>query len=139
MAIRAHVEGVEQLKRRFDTLGREVQNNAVQRASLTAAQGLEGAIVRSIQQGPASGKPRGDGSVASAPGEYPMSDTGNLAGMVNAEAERNGAAVISRAPHSAALEFRPASRGGRPFMRRGLLDFRRNIFAAFLAAMRRIV
>lgn len=66
---------------------------------------------------------------ASAPGEYPAADTGNLARTIFADQQEDVAAsaetleeivanVYAEAEYAAPLEFKPEERGGRPFLRR---------------------
>lgn len=58
---------------------------------------------------------------ASAPGEYPKTDTGKLVlsffrKVIKSRNQVTGF-LINNAPHARYLEFKPASMGGRPFMR----------------------
>lgn len=79
--------------------------------------------VSGIQSGPASGNIY-QSSVskrmhqASAPGEYPMSDSGRLASSVFVDEMKNGVAVYTNVEHGRHLEFRPPRRGGRPWLSR---------------------
>jgi phage gpG-like protein len=76
---------------------------------------------RGIDRGPASGQPRGDGSRASAPGEYPMSDTGRLAGNIETiEATRSNiqAKVGTNIIYGAYLEFGTSKMAARPWLQR---------------------
>jgi len=53
-----------------------------------------------------------------------MSDTGRLAGSIRVEPMHDGADVVAggsvEVNYAAALEFKPSSKGGRPYMRRAL-------------------
>jgi hypothetical protein len=83
---------------------------------------------------------------ASAQGEYPAADTGNLMGSIHAEVEdlsgvdfaaaqlsfdfgdalaagqRLAAVIAADAAYAAPLEYKPPEKGGRPFLRRSLTD-----------------
>jgi len=79
-----------------------------------------------IQRGPASGTPRGDGSFASAPGEYPMSDTGKLAASVQFEVPRTSSRpegfVGTNLMYGKFLEFKLPYQGGRPWLSRAFRE-----------------
>lgn len=89
---------------------------------------------------------------ASAPGEYPAADTGNLMrsiyaddpGEVLAQAESIAgaadldviqASVTADAEYAAPLEFKEPERGGRPFLRRALGEEADSILAAIMRAL----
>lgn len=99
---------------------------------------------------------------ASAPGEYPASDTGNLLRSIWAEVEDNLAGLAldpldvqlsytlgdvldmtdnidgrigADAEYAAPLEYKPPERGGRPFATRALEESRDDIFRIFLGAL----
>ncbi|UOF83002.1 putative tail assembly protein [Caudoviricetes sp.] len=101
------------------------RRNAVRKAIKISAYELQGDIRKSILRDPHTGRIYGKHQ-ASAPGETPASDTGNLARNIIVLSEKDGDAVyiVSRAPYSAALEFGSYhNRGGsawrvepRPFM-----------------------
>lgn len=57
--------------------------------------------------------------VASAPGEYPASDTGTLARSVSLEYGPDFGAIYTDIQYGRDLEMRPPSMGGRPWMTRG--------------------
>lgn len=90
-------------------------------------------IKSSILRGPKSGlvyakyNPRRDHR-ASAPGEYPANDTDRLAGSL--DYEPGGTMIMpevemfARAEYAIALELKPSSKGGRPFMSRGVSEKR---------------
>ena len=84
----------------------------------------------SLQRGPKSGRvyelyqPRRTHQ-ASAPGEYPATDTGRLAGSIGYEITTAGAydlsvVMFANAEYAIPLEMKPSSRGGRPFMSRAV-------------------
>lgn len=75
--------------------------------------------VRGIQRGPATGRVRPDGSRASAPGEYPMSDTGRLANSVDYNlptAGRMVGEVGTNVIYGRHLEFGTSRMGARPWL-----------------------
>lgn len=75
---------------------------------------------------------RGAPHQASAPGEYPAADTGNLMRSIHDEHETPAEAaaygdgfdivVAADAEYAAPLEFKPPEKGGRPFLRRALWE-----------------
>jgi len=75
--------------------------------------------VQGIQRGPATGAVRPDGSRASAPGEYPMSDTGRLANNVVANLPTSGnisAEVGTNIQYGRYLEFGTSRMAARPWL-----------------------
>lgn len=140
MGINVNVEGVEALRANLRRLEQQARRRLIREATHTAAVDLSSDIIRKINGAPATGRPRpvrrnkkgkvtGGGGFASAAGEYPMTDTATLVSMIDVERTNNGAAVISRAEYSAALEKKPAAEGGRPFMSRGLQENEQRIHA----------
>ena len=87
-----------------------------------------------INTGPASGKKRRDGSRASAPGEYPMADTGELASKVSFDIRGNTGIFTSSAPYSKHLEYGTQNMKARPFMFTSLEKNRRRILKMFKEA-----
>lgn len=85
--------------------------------------------VTGIAQGKKSGQVRRDGSVASAVGEYPATDTGFLQSniVVKRDSDGLGGDVESRADYSASLEFGTKNMGARPFMQPSLEENRPKI------------
>lgn len=91
--------------------------------------------VRGIQRGPASGRiyvkynPRRVHQ-ASAPGEYPMSDTGRLASSVQFEPPTNRTRpegfVGTNLRYGKHLEFKSPARGGRPWLLRSFNEATEN-------------
>jgi len=127
MSFGLDVRGVEALRVNLQKMERDARRRLIREASHTAAVDLQARIVENINSGPATGRPRGDGSRGSAAGEYPMADTNTLASMVDVDRTPHGASVVSRAEYSKALEYKPASRGGRPFMSRALNENKQRI------------
>jgi hypothetical protein len=84
---------------------------------------------------------------ASAPGEYPAADTGNLMrsihdehGVPSEEAAAGfdafAAYIYADAEYAAPLEFKPEEKGGRPFLRRALTESEDEIIDLCEAALR---
>lgn len=92
-----------------------------------AAQLIRRFIVDGIRKPPKTGRwyKRGKSVKhrASAKGEWPAADTGNLMRGIQQNRAQEGADeavdIVSTAAQSAALEYKPPERGGRPFMSRG--------------------
>jgi len=83
-----------------------------------------------------AGSVSGRGHVPSAEGEPPNRDTGTL--QANFETVQTGPASAefrSNAPYAAALEFKPGSRGGRPYVRPARDNKIDEIRARFIAQM----
>lgn len=123
------VEGMDIVARRLAVIARDVEREAAVQGLRRAALKISNRAKKGIQKGPATGKVRASKgrsqvSRASAPGEWPMSDFGRLAGSIRIEPTHNGADVIAggtgEVNYAAAVEFKSASKGGRPFMRRAL-------------------
>jgi hypothetical protein len=129
MAIRADVSGVAELQANLRRMEAQARNRLIREATHTAALDLQRAVVDNIRSGPATGRPRQRGGVSSAPGEYPMQDTGVLGAMIDVERTLNGADVVSRAEYSEKLEFKDPAKGGRPFMARSLQENEARIHA----------
>jgi HK97 gp10 family phage protein len=73
---------------------------------------------------------------ASAPGEAPASDTGNLVGLIGVDrvdVTRLRVAIFSSAKYSAALEFGTSKMAPRPFLRRALREMGSRIIGHFKA------
>ena len=89
--------------------------------------------IQEIAQGVKSGADRGDGSRASASGEYPATDTGFLISNINVNIKNNGytGLVESNAQYSSHLEFGTSKMGARPFMQPSLEENRPKIKQLF--------
>lgn len=104
-------------------------------------------IATNIQKGSRSGRtyklyaPRREHQ-ASAPGEYPKTDTGRLVSSLGHEAGMNGdgfdisVIMFASAAYAIPLELKPSSRGGRPFMSRGVRETSPKYSAILNAAIR---
>lgn len=71
--------------------------------------------------------------VASAQGQFPASDTGQLVRNITMEKESDGYTVGSRkgAPHGFFLEMKSPSRGGRPWLSRAFETMKAAIMAKY--------
>ena len=107
----------------------QVSTEAVRQAALRGV--IKGAnivrdeILRLIQQTPHTGlvyRRRGITHQASAPGEPPASDTGNLVQNITIEVDARNlkATITSNAEYADALEFGTSKMEPRPYMRVGL-------------------
>lgn len=95
-------------------------SDAVSNAIKTTALAVEADAVKNIQRGTKSGKVYKRGSVehqASAPGESPASDTGNLASSIKAVIRPNIAIVGTDQDYGAYLEFGTVNISERPWLR----------------------
>ena len=109
---------------------------------IAAARIVESYAKQKVLKGPATGRVYKRGTIAhqaSAPGEFPASDTGTLVRSINSEVDEEGLAanVGSNTNYARALELQPESKGGRPFLLPALTDKAseaRSAFAAFIRA-----
>ena len=121
MKISVQVKNINEALKKFDTLKedlvtpfREVINGG--------AQLIRGEAIKSIQTGPKSGRvyekynPRRTHK-ASAPGEAPASDTGNLVSQIRVKEENKDLIKVeSNATYSSFLEFGTSKMLPRPFL-----------------------
>lgn len=128
MTIKARVIGGDRLRQRLAKLGGDVTAE-VRKATAENALELQGAVRRSFEGGPATGRvyakysPRRSHQ-ASAPGETPASDTGRLASSITVkfDVDALGATVgvhgdsQGNADYAARLEFGTKDMAARPFL-----------------------
>jgi len=103
--------GLSQLRRRFP--------DVIDAAAAAAAKRISNDAKRSILSGTRSGRTYKRKSVlhiASAPGEPPASDTGNLLNHIFPESGRGYALVGATVLHGLYLEERAPTKGGRPWL-----------------------
>ena len=106
---------------------KRLRNDALKEVKKNVTYGtniVENFAKEKIQRSPATGNPRGDGSFASAPGEFPKTDTGFLVQNISSKVFTRGNTVIgqiiSSAPYSKHLEFGTTKMAARPFMQPSL-------------------
>lgn len=130
----------QRLSARFDEIGRDAIKEA-RKAAQKAAVEVQGHAVEKIQHGPATGNPRPlknrvASSRASAPGEYPMTDSGALVRSITVAPTSDGADVRASADHAIPLEFGTRHMAPRPFLSRALQEKEDEIAEIYAAAMR---
>ena len=142
IAVRVEIAGAGILARRLQAIGRR-SREAVRDALAHSARELEHEIKRSILDNPRRGPPYVRGHPtrtgrASAPGDPPADDLGQLARDVTLmiDADGYGATVESRAAHSRFLEFGTAEMAARPFMFPAFERHRARIVKRIAAALR---
>lgn len=126
VASRVQITGDEKLLAQFRKLaaeGEDVVHELVTELTLD----VHRRAVRGVQRGPASGRiyqkyrPRRTHQ-ASAPGEYPASDTGRLASSIEFEPPRSKQKPVgivgTSLGYGRILEFKSPARGGRPWLLR---------------------
>ena len=111
--------------------------DSVEKAVNSGALAIHGTAIKLVQKGPRSGitYPRQKGSkthTASAPGEPPKTDTGNLVSNIKLAVGKDGpmfvARIIADTPYAKWLEFGTAQNGGpRPFMQPAFQKHERQI------------
>lgn len=133
------LEGTEELKRALQNMTTEIREQ-VEDAVLDTAAELEGAIKLRVQQGPKTGKLYKRRSVvhqASAPGESPASDTGDLMRSIYHEQIAPLTATVgSRLAYALYLEY--GTRRGleqRPFFRPAVEAIRPKFYKALERAV----
>ena len=121
MQINIKVKGLKEAKEIFKKLEEDLQQ-PFREVILGGAQLIRGEAIKSIQTGPKSGRvyqkynPRRT-HTASAPGQAPASDTGNLVSQIMVRQEtRDNVVVESNALYSSFLEFGTSKMLPRPFL-----------------------
>ncbi len=126
-SIRVNVRGTDEFIKAMRRAGGELDSdragNAADIALNKAAEHVRTQAVKAISKGDRSGRTykRGKSILhkASAPGEFPKTDTGELVSNITVEKIPGGYDVGSRAqaPQGFYLETKAASDGGRPWLR----------------------
>lgn len=103
--IRGRITGLSRLKRRL-TVIEKAGKDATWKALVGTGALIQRDAVMSVQRGPKTGRVYGDHQ-ASAPGEAPASDTGNLARNIRLKADKDKGVVevIAKTPYAKHLEF----------------------------------
>ena len=110
MSIEIHIDGLDELRQAIAQAKVEVRQAAEREVAVATARVL-GAAVKRIERGPASGKvyqssvSERDSHQASAPGEAPMSDSGDLAGSIAASFDGLEGVVFTPLDYGRYLEF----------------------------------
>jgi len=118
--VEVKIEGLDDLFADLNRLG-EISDDLIMDTINDVAMDTQQEAVRGIQRGPASGQARADGSRASAPGEFPMSDTGRLASnvdMILATPAKMQSKVGTNIIYGAYLEFGTSRMAARPWLER---------------------
>lgn len=133
------VEGAEDAARQLGNTG-ERARVALVKGLFAAAMIVRNAAVKGIAKGPKSGRIYRRRSVrhqASAVGEYPAGDTGNLARSIHHMVDpiKLEGRVEAAANYAVPLEYKAPSRGGRPFLTRAYTENVEAIQLAIQAAL----
>lgn len=121
MSLSIRIDGLDELRAAMVGLEDKV-NGAVSDAIAETALAIKAEVVARIQRGPATGriykktKPKRTHQ-ASAPGEAPMTDLGDLAGSVDDDISPMAATVGSRLAYAAYLEHGTRRMAARPVWR----------------------
>jgi hypothetical protein len=117
------ISGQNRIRRKLGAINTRVAN-ASQKALVKDMARMDSDAKQSISGGSRSGKVYTRGSVshqASAPGEFPKTDRGELVSgfFFNVSRKVNSilASLSNKSNHASYLEFKPSLMGGRPFMR----------------------
>ena len=118
MRLQVEVEGISKLSRQLADLVGDAE--AVMTETITrVVMDTRANAVQGIQRGPANGAVRRDGSRASAPGQFPMSDTGRLANSVEFNLPAAGrlmGEVGTNVIYGRYLEFGTSRMAARPWL-----------------------
>lgn len=118
MKINVDVSGLSELTKQLGKLAENADLAMLETMTLVVNDTRTEAV-QGIQRGPATGQQRADGSRASAPGQYPMSDTGRLANSVEAKlptASNMTAMVGTNVIYGRYLEFGTSRMAARPWL-----------------------
>ena len=120
MRISIQIKNINEALKKFDTLKKDLQE-PFREVIQGGAQLIRGEAIKDIQTGVKSGRiyekynPRRTHK-ASAPGQAPASDTGNLVSQIMSVADGKDTLVESRAEYSKFLEFGTSKMLPRPFL-----------------------
>lgn len=135
--MRVRIEGFDALERDL-TARSQAARDAVFKGVRNGGQAIENRAKVGIAKGPKTGKlyyrGRKKPHQASAPGQYPAADTGNLMRSIRHYVARETDTALTvilqaAAKYAKPLEYKPPERGGRPFLRRAAQEERASIFA----------
>lgn len=125
--LKAELEGIGDFRHLMSVLPWATQDG-VRRAINRGAAKVEGTARKKIMRGQKTGRVYGKHR-ASAPGEPPASDTGNLQTSIDIDIDTDGmgASVIAVAAYAAMLEFGTSKMAPRPFLHPSLEEQRNGI------------
>lgn len=120
------IEGAAEAARQLGNTG-ERARVALVKGLFASAMIVRNAAVKGIAKGPKTGRVYTRGKVmhrASASGEYPAGDTGNLARSIHHMVDpiKLEGRVEASAKYAVPLEYKAPSRGGRPFLGRAYTE-----------------
>jgi phage gpG-like protein len=98
---------------RLDAYARRLQSEPIAVLG-RMAQGMADEMIRKIESPPKTGRIYGTHQ-ASAPGEPPANDTGELAASITVESDGETVTLAARAPYAPTLEYGGAKIAPRPF------------------------
>ena len=128
------IKNLLSFQRRFRKRVVENPEHNAERLIARAAMMVQGRIVDSIQRDPKTGAVYGNHQ-ASAPGQPPATDTGQLVRSITMSVEGTDGEVVgvirASAPYAAMLEFGTSNIAPRPYMQPGLESQRRKIEEMF--------
>lgn len=133
MKVTVEVKGSKRIQRNMRRARKQVLDDL--EATMSAVgQLVRSTAIRGIQKGPKTGRlytRRGIAHRASAPGEYPASDTGRLVNSIRAQVRRKGqnvdALIGASTDYAKMLEFGTRRMRKRPFLKPSIRKNRKNI------------
>lgn len=143
-------------KTRFTLTGKDAFASKISRASVSAQQDVQRAVnkagqlvrseaVKEISKGSRSGKQYKRGNkyhVASAPGEFPKTDTGDLVSNITVEPDGPLSITVGsrvQAPQGYWLETKESSQGGRPWLGPIIRKRQKSIFDLVQRAVKKAI
>ena len=142
--LKVTLRGGKNLRRRFKNISKGA--NELDRAVHKGAKLIEGEAKRGISRGGRSGNVyrRGKGvtHVASAPGELPKTDTGELVANITTERVKEGSYTVGsrrNAPQGFWLEVKAPQDGGRPWLRPTVKDNAKRVFLIIDDAYKKLI
>lgn len=122
MSVSVEIIGLDKLKKRLEKISTEAEQQ-VGNALNDGAMLIRNTAVQNIQQGTHSGETYKRGNIehqASAPGEYPATDTGMLVSSIHIEVGKEGKDVVAQVgsplDYATYLEFGTTKMAARPFL-----------------------
>lgn len=137
MSFSVQLLGAERMQRAIEAR-LAASDHALTRGLIAAGLIVRNAAVLLLQKGPKTGRIYFRRSVAhraSAPGEAPATDTGNLVRSIGQDVVADGVIVFAAAEYARKLEFGEGRVAARPFLRRALTDKASDVRAAIAKAL----